>query len=611
MLTINGRTFDLVTLDFEVYYDSEYTLKSMPTSLFVQDARFQTHMVGVQFNDGPTEVWPAPLVRRVLSRFDWARTALLAYNTPFDGYICTQRYNIRPAYYLDALAMARAAFGVSLPNLELGTVGAALGLGDKHGRDSLHQAKGLRSLPPDLEQRMAAYCLRDVQLVHQVFWKLLDYVPDDELDLIDITTRMFCEPVLHVNRQLVQEELDAQRRHKQELLLRASLVTGATESTLQSNPQFAALLTTRFGLTPPSSLDQDTLAAIRAESSDPALHAVIDARLAVKSTIGESRAQTFLAASATGAQLPVLLQYCGAHTTRWSGGNGMNLQNLPRGGRLRRALQAPPKHRLVVADSAQIEARINAWLWGQHDLLEAFRTGRDIYSEFATILFGRPVDRKRAERGPDGKLFYPDFEAGFVGKTAILGLGYQMGATRFLETVKAGGAQLTFAQAQEAVALYRRQNARIVQGWALLRDLIPRMTLTTFHYEHGPVEFMHEAVRLPSGLFLRYPRLGPDGDRGFAFYKRQTQRTALYEGLLCENLVQALARCVIAEQMLRLHRDGVRLVTMTHDEIVALAPSAQAETTFQHMLQVMATPPAWAPDLPLKAEGGHAREYSK
>jgi len=100
----------------------------------------------------------------------------------------------------------------------------------------------------------------------------------------------------------------------------------------------------------------------------------------------------------------------------------VNFQNLPRGGALRRSITAPEGHTVVACDSSQIEARVVAWLAGQDDLIEDFRNNVDIYSKFASVVYGRPIDRKRKEVGADGKEFAPDFVEGFVGKTCILGL---------------------------------------------------------------------------------------------------------------------------------------------------------------------------------------------
>src|SRR5690606_2260190 len=174
---------------------------------------------------------------------------------------------------------------------------------------------------------------------------------------------------------------------------------------LMSNPKFAALLQQR-GVDPPMKISPTTGKVtyafaksdldFQALAKDPRVADLCEARIRVKSTIGETRAVRFLEAGKDGMCLPILLNYSGTHTHRWSGGNKMNLQNLKRGGELRRSILAPDGHVIVVADSAQIEARVLAWLAGQDDVVEAFRNKCDLYSEFASFVFGYPVDRKKA-----------------------------------------------------------------------------------------------------------------------------------------------------------------------------------------------------------------------
>lgn len=621
MFNINGRQYDILTLDFETAYGTDYTLSKMSTSQYVRDERFLPFMCGMKLNRGLTKVWGTRDIKRALKDINWKRTALLAHNTAFDGFICTQHYGVKPAFYLDTLSMARAVLGHAVRH-DLDTVGKLMGVGGKEGKEILVDTKNKRALTAAETMAMADYCAIDVQRCFDVFWKMYDHFPDDEFDLVDTTIRMFCEPTLSINRALVEEELEAEVGGK----MRSMLIAGANRTDLMSNPKFADLLQ-REGVPPPMKISLKTQKKTYSFSKDsledlakeyPHVANLVDARIKVKSTIGESRAQKFLEAGLDGALMPVGLSYYGAHTGRWSGNNRMNMQNLPRGGRLRRSLTAPKGHQVVVADSSQIEARVNAWLWGQNDLVEAFRLKKDIYSEFASKLFRRPVDRKRKEIGPDGKEFYPDFDAGFIGKTAILGLGFQMGVEKFHATVcKKKGINFTYTEAADAVALYREQNNMIVRGWKQLAQIIPRMARKDFHFELGPVTFNHECVRLPSGLFLRYPELRVQpgayenslGEASFA--GRNNSRTKLYGGLLCENLVQALARCIIAEQMLVLKREGFKLVTTTHDEIVAVSPNRLAERHFNRMIEVMSTPPEWAEGIPLAAEGGFAPEYSK
>lgn len=621
-LNIRGKTYDIATLDFETAYDVDYTLSKLSTSDYVLDDRFLAFMCGLKL-EHEEHVWRGDQLEWKFKQVDWSRTALLAHHTAFDGFILSQRYGIKPAFYLDTLSMARAT-GMGLTHkLRLDEVGQALGLGGKHGAEALVNTKGKRELTPEEELALARYCIRDVKLCLDVFHKLYDFIPDEELELIDITLRMFCDPVFHIDQKLALEELQAESGKK----MRAMMAAGVSAADLMSNDKFAAVLAQR-GIQPPRkvSLATGKLTWDFAKSS-PGFQALLnhdrkdirdlaDARVKVKSTIGSTRAARFIETAETLGKMPVYLNYYGAHTGRWSGGNKMNLQNLPRGGRLRRALMAPPGHVVCVADSSQIEARINAWFAGETWLVEAFRNGDDIYSKFATELYKRPIDRKRKEIDPEtGKEIYPDFNEGFVGKTCILGLGYNMGAAKLHATLISKGIQITEETAYEAVNLYRVRNRRIANMWRKLNNILPRMTLQNCQHELHPVKFIHRAIALPNGMFLRYPNLRVDGDGEYfsASYQNRpgNSRTKIYGGLMCENIVQALARIVIADQIRVMHDSGMRVATSTHDEVVTIIPKKQAEARFEEMLKIMSTPPDWAPDLPLAAEGGWDTCYSK
>jgi len=343
--------------------------------------------------------------------------------------------------------------------------------------------------------------------------------------------------------------------------------------------------------------------------SDKRVVALYNARLTVKSTIGETRAGRFLEAGRDGMALPVLLHYCGAHTFRWSGGNKMNLQNLVRGGELRRSLLAPPGHVIVVSDSAQIEARLNAWLSDELGLLDTFRAydrgeGPDAYRIMASMIYGIPIDKVTdAQR--------------FVGKVCVLALGYGMGEVRLKDTLETGamGAPVTLPEAEytKAKNTYRYANKNIVRMWDTAKNLLYKMIRaegTQSAGEYKCLRFGKDFVKLPNGMFLRYPGLRSD-DTGSLVYDTINGEARIYGGLFVENLVQALARVIIADQMLAIHALGYRIVTMTHDEIVVVCPEDKAEQCKADMERVMSTPPEWAPTLPLSVKCEYDTCYSK
>lgn len=640
-IEIGGKKYQIVTLDFETYYDKTYTLSGkINTSEYIRDDRFHAHGVGIKVGNGPTLWYTGKNIPLALREIDWSKCAMLAHNTAFDGFICSHVYDIRPAIYLDTLSMARAAHGHHMRH-DLDTIAKAHGLPGKVKRAALADTKGKQQLTDEEERALGAYCIDDVEDTYKLFWKLYDYIPDKELQLIDLTQKMFSDPVLRIDIPRVQEELEKEVGGKAAALLRS----GASVEDLMSNEKFAELLR-RAGVAPPmkispstgkptyafakSDLDFQTLL----QHSNQQVVALAKARLKVKSTIGETRAVRFLEAGKNGMCLPILLNYSGAHTHRWSGGNKMNLQNLKRGGELRRAILAPKGHVIVVADSAQIEARVLAWLAGQTDVVNAFLAKRDLYSEFASLVFGYPVDRKKAamnEHGQyidkDGRVVgdkkdahFPQAMEGFVGKVCVLGLGYGMGWKKFQHTLESGAmgmaVKLSEQQCRAAVDLYRLRNHQIRQLWKTMDGIIASM-LTGTPGTFGPLTFGKGYIQLPSGLFLQYYGLHGEAEVRHdelvvqeATYLTRYGRTKLYGGLLTENVVQALARCIISDQMLEVSKK-YRICTMTHDEIVVVAPKKDADRCLQEMIRIMSTPPEWAEGLPLAAEGGWATNYSK
>lgn len=314
------------------------------------------------------------------------------------------------------------------------------------------------------------------------------------------------------------------------------------------------------------------------------------------------------------------------NTGRWGGNNKMNMQNLQRGGELRQSILAPSGHVICVADSGQIEARVNGMLWGQDDLLEAFRVSdeyerrvggmpkdkrpppalheRDAYCRFGDDIYGRTITKA-------------DTMERFVGKVCVLGLGYQMGAPKLQITLARGalgGPPVFFEldRCKEIVNTYRRRNYRIAQGWEICAGIIEDMAIGR-EGSHGPICWEQDTIWLPNGMRLHYPDLKKaPGDKGWDewTYQAKEMRKKIYGGLLCENLVQALARIIVAEQMLQIDTFA-RVVMTTHDEVVAIARKAQADRVMTRMIKTMQTSPKWWPGIPLNAEGGYAVNYSK
>lgn len=600
----------LLTLDFETYYDTKLSLSKITTMEYVRDPQFKVWGVGLQVDDGEPYWVTEDDVEHAFDEFDWDNTALLCHNTPFDGFVLTQHYGIKPAYYYDTAAMARG-WWPGLPASLRATSERCFPKDEAMRKgDELVNAKGIYDLPPDIEEQIAGYCRQDVTLTHAIYKQLYEAYPQSELDLIDLTTRMFCEPVLQIDRERLATY------HESEVMAGETAITnsGLPREVLASNQKFTTAIED-LGITVPTKRSPNTGLSIPAFGKNdagwkqlvsmyPEHQHIWDGRVAVKSRINETRASRFLAAADPATNtLPAPLRYYAAHTGRFGGTDKLNLQNLPRGSELRKCLVAPEGHLVYVADLSNIEARMLAWLAGQDDLLAQFANGEDIYSNFAATVYDRPINKN------------DDPTERFVGKTAILGLGYGMGAAKFKATLAAGAAGpsllYTDAQAAAVVTKYRQSYNRIPILWKRLENYVTMSLYETADLPYSVLTFRNGTIQLPNKMSLKYKDLRANNGQLEYIGRNGIEKT--YGGRLTENVVQALSRIVITDAMLKL-QDAIpegKVALTVHDEVVIVAPNTEPDATMELVIDTLCIPPEWAKDLPLDAEGGYAHNYSK
>lgn len=601
---------DIVTLDFETFYSAEYSLslKAYNTSKYVRDPQFKAHCIGIADGQKPA-VWYGPDdIAAALKKHAVGARPVCAHNMHFDGFILSQHYDIVSPFYYDTLSMSRALHGHAMSH-SLDSVAQLYKLGAKtHG---LLKTKGIRDLPPELLEELGDYCANDTELCAKILALQTKNYPDKELRLIDWTVRAFCDPVLYVNQELAKKELEEQLLAKEEKVELA----GVSEEVLRSDEKLKDALEAMGVAVPlkfspatgqlvPAFSKQDKAFKDLLEHDEEVVRRLVEARLACRSTIGISRAERFVEVGS--APLPMGYKYCGAHTTRWSGDNKMNVQNLQRGGNLRRSIEAPPDHVVVVVDSAQIEARLNAWNWDQNDIVKAFAEGQDVYALQASSTYGREITKKN---DPDER---------FVGKVQTLGLGYGMGKNKFQAVLALGlmgqALQITDTQASDWVNAYRRKNNKIVAGWGFLDKVLAQMAFGRSG-SHKCFEWEGNRVWLPSGLPLIYDGLrASEHERGVDISyvsNKNGSRSNLWGGTFCENWIQALGRCVVADQALLIMDAGWRVVGTTHDEVISVCHKSQADKCLEDMLKAMRTVPKYVEGAPLDAEGGFDVCYSK
>jgi DNA polymerase len=606
---------NIITLDFETYYAKDFSLTKLTTEEYIRDGRFEVIGVAVKENDGETKWFTGTYgeVSDFLHSFDWANSALLAHNTSFDGAILAWNFGIKPKALFDTLCMARAIHGVDAGG-SLAALVERYNLGRK-GTEVLDALGKYRKdfKPADLAQ-YGEYCKNDVELTWALFNTLLPKFPSKELKVIDITLKMFTEPVLELNLPLLEQHLE-DTKDKKERLLEACL---ADKDTLMSNDKFAEILRS-LAVEPPTKTslktNKEAWAFAKTDEGfkelashpDVRVQALVAARLGNKSTLEETRTQRFIDIAKRG-KLPVPIKYYAAHTGRWGGEDKINLQNLPsrgqNGGKLKKAIVPPEGHIIIDCDSAQIEARIVAWLAGQIDLVDAFEKGEDVYKIMAASIYAKDISKVTAHER-------------FVGKTTILGCGYGMGSKKFQAQLKAFNVEIEEAEAIRIIQVYRTTYGKIPELWKLAGrclDSIYAKKPCDIKLD-GIIEFDHveKGFLLPSGLWQKYETLeqitDPEGNTQYQ-YKTRRGAVKLYGGKVVENLCQALARCVIAEQMVRIAK-RYRVVLTVHDAVACIAPEAEAQEAKRYIEECMGWRPSWAKTLPLNCESGMGKSYGE
>ena len=602
---------NIITIDFETFYSQQFSLSKITTEEYVRHELFETIGVAVKVNDGETQWFSGPkaATKKWLDQFPWDDAVAVAHNAVFDMAILNWQFDIRPKRIADTLSMARALHGTDGISLSLKSLAEYFNLGVK-GTEVIN-ALGKRRLDFTAEEmaRYGDYCINDVELTYELFKLLADGFPMSELRLIDLTIRMFTEPKLTLDKGVLENHLLDVQAKKEALMSKLNY----DKADLMSNPKLAELLEFH-GVVVPMKVSpangKQTFAFAKSdeafkellEHEDVMVQAIVAARLGVKSTLEETRTERFINIADRGT-LPIPLRYYAAHTGRWGGDDKVNMQNLPRKSPLKKAIRAPDGYLLVDCDSSQIEARTLAWLAEQDDLVADFDKGEDVYKRMATAIYNVAFDNVTdAQR--------------FVGKTTILGAGYGMGAAKFKAQLKTFGVDMELSECEYIINVYRATYPMIPRLWKqagrALNALMAGQTAPIGR--DGVLVVDTDGIKLPNGLYIKYPRLRTQaqGDRQEMVYDtkkgRATIPTRIYGGKAVENVCQALARIVIGEQMLMVSRK-LPVVMTVHDAVGALVKIDDADAGRTFVEQCMRIRPKWALGLPLNCESKIGASY--
>ena len=601
----------LITLDFETYYDKEYGLKKFTTEEYIRDPRFE--VIGVAVKADNTMHWCTGThdeIKTFLQGFDFEHNFALGHNMRFDAAILSWVFDIHPLGLFDTMGMAQIVHGLT-ESVSLANLSTLYGLGEK-GTEVLDAIGKKRSDFTATE--MAAYsryCMNDVELTYKLFHALKNKSTAQELKLIDLTMRMYTEPKLELNKGLLIRHLAEVVDKKEKLLAQANVA----KEDLMSNPKFAELLR-QHGVEPPMktspSTGEDTYAFAKTdegfkellEHENPTIQVLANARIGNKSTIEETRTENFINIANRG-KLPVPLKYSGAVVShRWSGVDGINLQNLPRTSELRRAICAPKGYKLVASDLSNIELRLAYWFAKSHSKIQQIKDGIDLYKQSAADITGTPYDEVNKDLR-------------FIFKVVNLSGIYGVGANKMHSILKQGGVKKELNEVKNIVYAYRKANPELVQAWADAGTMLDAVRAGQYYTmgNGGIIEsYENEGMLKPNGMVLHLPnlrKLQTATGESWAYDKlmgRSIIPEYIHPAKVFQRCIQSLARDIIAEQLIQVSKKYPVVMTV-HDELVMLCKESEVDECKAYVEQCMTTAPEWCSDLPLGCEVGVGDNY--
>ena len=633
----------IAVVDLETYWAVGHSLTKMSPIAYCMHPDTEIISCAFKFGEEKTVVaFGEQQVRDICDNTDWSEYWVVGHNlSGFDAMILSWRLGIKPKLCACTLAMARPIHakdaGLSLAKL---VQHYKLGFKDQSVLVAT-KGKRLADFTDDEVADMRYYNAADVDQCYDLLTRLIRQSRKDEIKLIDMTIRMLIEPQFDVNMDLLINTLADESARKQAMLVEAADVMGvrseemtddeaAQESltVLASANKFKAFLET-LGVQVPTKIsvttgkeipalaktDEDFLAL--QEHENPLVATIAAARLDAKSTILQTRIQAFMDAANAhpDTKVPIPLKYYGADTTgRWSGW-GYNPQNLPRinpynpkpSDALRSSLRAPSGYKVVVADLSGIELRVNHFLWQVPSSVEMFQNDpekADLYKDFASKLYEiPPEDVSKQQRQ--------------VGKVAHLGLGFGAGHVTFQKVAKLmGGVDLTEDESRDIVDRWRYEYNEICAGWRTCHKSLPTIMRGA---EGNAVDPWGMVIPTPDGLktpkgIIRYPDLRIEYDDEHNqqewWYGHGRNKARIYAGKIDENIVQHLARCVIADNAITVQQVlGLNPALMVHDELVYVVPAPRAQGVLDDVQSIMRTPPDWWPELITWSEGDIADSY--
>jgi len=654
---------EILLLDFETFFSKDYHLGQDKAAIsipeYIADPRFEFTGLGLQvfnhpleskgkmFVGGPSVEW---MIGRLQKQFGGSlhNCTCVAKNTKFDFLILAEKFGIHPAFPLDIEDLSRyidsrlpQSLDKMLKRANLPCKGDTKQFKGQHWHEMDHAA-------------MKKYCLGDIQGEGDMLKRLLPIIdnPEFELPLMRHTLNLFTKPKLELDYELAEQLADDMEAEVGNILSSVARYfppdtdPDAIMTFLRTRKKFPAMLQVLLGneklpmkqgkkeMIPALAKTDEGCSALLVHKKQ-SIRDLVAAKLAITSwpTHAKKVRRMITWAKCTGGKLSIFLKFYGSHTGRWSGGGGVNPQNFGGKGRgkpihpliakIRNCLVAPEYHTLAIVDSAQIEARMLAWIADCHILLEGFTNGEDIYSEFATGLFNSKVWKPSVDDdSPETKV--AGIRRGF-GKDAILGCGYGMGANKFYMRCRENeslrplfdSGEYSFDFIKKLIKVYRASYPGITAFWSAIEKAfkwVVKYPNQASEIASGRIKIWRERsmvhCRLPSGRVLYYRHVTIDVSNNLK-YMGGSKTVHTWGGALTENVVQAMSRDLLGYWILELEKEGIPIVLHAHDENVACIPEHDANKILNRMLEIMRTKPDWAAGIPLDVEGELSRYYKK
>lgn len=642
----------ILSIDIETYSDVDLT--KCGVYAYSDSPNFEILLFAYAFDEEPTQIVDLacrePLPERVLAALEDPAVTKVAFNAQFER-TCISKYlgrRLSPSgWQCTAVQSAMLALPLSLDN-----VGEVLNIQRKklkEGTDLVRffsmpckptKANGgrTRNRPedaPEKWERFKTYCIRDVDAEWEIRQKLWKFpIPESEMELYRMDQEINDRGIL-VDQQLVENAVLCDNQYRQMVTARAYELTGL------SNPNSPAQIKgwlAEHGVEA-EKLDKKTVKGLIAETDGEVLE-VLKLRLLMAKT-SVKKYEAIERSVCSDGRVHGLLQFYGANRTgRWAG-RLVQVQNLPQNHipdlelarslvkeqrfedldllydstpevlseLIRTAFVPKPGCRFIVADFSAIEARVLAWFAGEQWRLDTFVEGGDIYCASASKMFGVPV----VKHGVNGNLRQK-------GKIAELALGYG-GAVGALTSMGALDMGLQEEELQPLVSQWRNSNPHITKFWWEVDAAAVKAVKERTEVPLGKLCFTYRSgilfVTLPSGRMLSYikPRMTQNrfGRESLSYEgvgeSKKWMRIETYGPKLVENIVQATARDLLAQAMLRLRNQGFDIVMHIHDEAVLEVP--EGVSGVEEICQIMSEQPDWAAGLPLRADGYECAFYKK